>query len=40
MTIGGQRLLVVEQADTESAPQPINIVLNWINDLKARVPSR
>ncbi len=36
----GQRLLVVEQADTESAPQPIHVVLNWINDLKARVPSR
>jgi len=36
----GQRLLIVEQADTESAPQPIHVVLNWINELKARVPSR
>jgi hypothetical protein len=35
----GQRFLMLKPADTgESAPTQINIVLNWFEELKRRVP--
>ena len=33
----GQRLLMVKSAQTEAATQ-INVVLNWFEELKRRVP--
>jgi hypothetical protein len=33
------RLLIVEQAQEEAAPGEIQIVLNWLEDLKRRVPN-
>ena len=33
------RLLIVEQAPEESAPGEIQVVLNWFEELKRRVPT-
>jgi hypothetical protein len=36
----GQRFLVVEGAEAAYSPPQINIVVNWLQELKARVPAR
>jgi serine/threonine-protein kinase len=36
----GRRLIVVERADEEAAPPRLFVVLNWLEELKQRVPTR
>jgi hypothetical protein len=40
VSLDGQRLLIVQEAEEESAPRQIHIVLNWIEELRRRVPGR
>jgi dipeptidyl aminopeptidase/acylaminoacyl peptidase len=40
VSVDGQRLLIVQEAEEESAPRQIRVVLNWFEELKRRVPSR
>ena len=35
----GQRFLMIQEGGKESAPTQINVVLNWFEELKKRVPS-
>jgi hypothetical protein len=35
----GQRLLMVKAAEQEQAATQINVVLNWFEELKRRVPT-
>jgi hypothetical protein len=36
----GKRFLMVKRADTERASPPFHLVLNWLEELKRRVPVR
>ena len=41
LTADGQRFVMVQQAairDSEAEPPQINIILNWFEELKERVP--
>jgi len=38
VTADGQRFLMVKAASPETAPTQINVVLNWLEELKQRVP--
>jgi hypothetical protein len=40
VSLDGQRLLVVQQAEEESAPRQIQLILNWFEELRRRVPTR
>jgi hypothetical protein len=33
-------LLIVQEADEESAPRQLHLILNWFEELKRRVSSR
>jgi eukaryotic-like serine/threonine-protein kinase len=35
----GQRILIIKENEQESAPTQINVVLNWFEELKRRVPT-
>jgi len=35
----GQRILMIKENDQESAPTQINVVLNWFEELKQKVPT-
>jgi hypothetical protein len=35
----GQRFLMVEGAETSRFPPHINVVTNWFDELKAKVPT-
>jgi hypothetical protein len=35
----GQRFLMIKASEQESAARQINVVLNWFEELKGRVPS-
>jgi hypothetical protein len=35
----GQRFLMVKAVDQMQAPSPINVVLNWFEELKQKVPT-
>ena len=40
ITPNGQRFLMIRQIEQDSAePQQINVVLNWFEELKQRVPT-
>jgi hypothetical protein len=39
VSLDGRRLLIVQEAEEESAPRQIHVVLNWFEELKRRVPS-
>ena len=34
----GQRFLMVKELEQATSPTPINVVLNWLDELKRRVP--
>ena len=36
----GQRFLMLKAAEQAQAPTQINVVLNWFEDLKRRVPTK
>lgn len=36
----GQRFLMIKDAESESAPAQINVVLNWFEEQKRRDPER
>jgi serine/threonine-protein kinase len=40
VSLDGERLLIVQETDEESASRRIHIVLNWHEELKRRVPTR
>lgn len=40
VTPDGQRFLVVEGGDASASPPQINVVVNWLGELEARVPVR
>jgi Tol biopolymer transport system component len=40
VSLDGQRLLIVQEADEESAPRQLHLILNWFEELKRRVSSR
>ena len=35
----GQKFLMIKASDQESAPTQINVVLNWFEELKQKVPT-
>jgi hypothetical protein len=39
VTFDGRRLLMIKRAE-QAAPTQINVVLNWFEELKQRVPTR
>ena len=39
VSLDGQRFLMVQSVEPEQAPTQINVVLNWFEELKRRVPS-
>ncbi len=38
VTPDGQRFIMIKAADEEEEPGQINVVLNWFEELKERVP--
>jgi Tol biopolymer transport system component len=40
VTADGQRFVMVKATETGSAPSQLNVVLNWFEELKRRVPTR
>ena len=39
ITPDGQRFVMIQEGWTDSAPTQINVVLNWFEELKRRLPS-
>jgi len=39
MSLDGQRFLMVKEGAQEQAPTQINVVLNWFEELKQKVPA-
>jgi Tol biopolymer transport system component len=39
VTLDGQRFLMVKPSEQEAAPTQINVVLNWFEELKQKVPT-
>ena len=40
ISLDGRRFLMVQPVEPEEAPSQINIVINWFEELKQRVPSK